>query len=333
MAVAGATGYIGMQCAALVQRHPHARLVRVMGRSHAGERHCDAVPGSDVELRIEGSLEADSADVIVAALPHTVAAQHAGAWLSAGAVVIDLSADFRLRDAAAYERWYGVSHPAAELCGEAVYGLPELERDTIRGADLIAVPGCYPTAALLATMPALRAQLVEPVIVVDAKSGVSGAGRSPQLGTSFGEVNESVHAYGVSGHRHKPEMLEQMERAAGGSVRLTFVPHLVPMTRGILATAYMQPRAGVTEADLASAYESFAAANEFVRITAAPPATKLVTGTNTAAVHVGWQDGTAVVMAAIDNLVKGAAGQAVQDLNVRFGFAETAGLESRALWP
>jgi N-acetyl-gamma-glutamyl-phosphate reductase len=333
VAVAGCTGYIGMECVALLRQHPDVEIARLMGRSHAGERYRDVVAGSDVELRIEGTLEPDSVDVVMAALPHTVAASHAGGWLSAGAVVIDLSADFRLRDAAAYERWYGVEHPAPELAGEAVYGLPELHRDTLRAADLVAVPGCYPTAALVATVPALQAGLVEPDIVIDAKSGVSGAGRSPQLGTSFAEVNESVHAYGISGHRHKSEMLEQLQSVAGEDVRLTFVPHLIPMTRGILVTAYLRPQPGVTLGDVQQAFAAFSAANEFVQLDAESPTTKSVVGSNTAAVHVGWQDDTAVVTVAIDNLVKGGAGQAVQDMNLRFGFDEAAGLGRRALWP
>jgi N-acetyl-gamma-glutamyl-phosphate reductase len=333
VAVAGCTGYIGMECVALLRQHPDVQIARLMGRSHAGERYRDVVAGSDVELRIEGSLEPDSVDVVMAALPHTVAASHAGAWLSAGAVVIDLSADFRLRDALAYERWYGVQHPAPELSGEAVYGLPELHRDALRTADLVAVPGCYPTAALVATVPALQAGLIEPDIVIDAKSGVSGAGRSPQLGTSFAEVNESVHAYGIGGHRHKSEMLEQLQSVAGEDVRLTFVPHLIPMTRGILVTAYLRPRPGVTHDDVQHAFGAFAAANEFVQLDAESPTTKSVVGSNTAALHVGWQDDTAVVTVAIDNLVKGGAGQAVQDMNLRFGFDEAAGLGRRALWP
>lgn len=333
VAVAGCTGYIGMQCVALLQRHPSVRLVRLMGRSNAGRSYREAIPGSDVELIIEDTLEPDSADVLFAALPHTVAAHHAASWLSADATVFDLSADFRLHDAAAYEHWYGVTHPAPDLCGEAVYGLPELHRDALRSADLVAVPGCYPTAALLATAPALRAHLVEPELVVDAKSGVSGAGRSPQLSSAFAEVNESVHAYGVSGHRHKSEMLEQLRSVGGDDVQVTFVPHLVPMTRGILVTAYLRPRAGVRREEIDGAYAAFAAANPFVQLQQTPPATKSVTGTNAAALHVGWQDGVAVVTVAIDNLVKGAAGQAVQAFNVRFDLEETTGLDLAPRWP
>src|SRR5438105_1566215 len=288
-AVAGCTGCIGMQCVALLAGHPRVELTRVMARSHAGKRHCDVVPGSEVTLPIEDSLEVDGADVVMAALPHTVAAVHAGGWLSGGAVVIDMSADFRLRDAAAYARWYGIEHPAPDLCGEATYGLVELQRDALVTADLLAMPGCYPTAVLLACAPALRAGLVSGELIVDAKSGVSGAGRSAQLGGMFAEVNESVHAYGVAGHRHKPEMVEQLSTIAGTDVHLTFVPHLVPMTRGILATAYLQPRPGVDHVTVRDAYAAFCERNPFLRLADAPPATKTVVGTNLAAMHVAWQ--------------------------------------------
>jgi N-acetyl-gamma-glutamyl-phosphate reductase len=332
-AVVGSTGYIGMQCTALLAGHPDVELTRVLGSSSAGRRHCDVVPGSSVELTIEDGLDPGSVDVVLAALPHTVAATRAAAWVSGGATVIDCSADFRLHDAEAYARWYGVKHPAPDLLDEAVYAMVELQRDRLAGANLISVPGCYPTATLLACVPALRAGLVEPDIVVDAKSGVSGAGRAATLGSSFAEVNESVHAYGVEGHRHKSEMLEQLGDAAGGDVRFTFVPHLIPMTRGILATAYLRPNPGVTAAHLRDLYASFCATSPFLDLVDAPPATKSVTGSNRAAIHVGWQDGVAVVTVAIDNLGKGGAGQAVHALNVRFGFEETAGLESRVLWP
>jgi N-acetyl-gamma-glutamyl-phosphate reductase len=332
-AVAGSTGYIGMQCTALLAGHPDVELIGVLGRTGAGKRHCDVVPGSSVELIIEDSLDPGEAAVVMAALPHTVAASLAPGWLAGGATVVDCSADFRLRDAADYERWYGVEHPAPDLLDEAVYAMVELERDRLATANLISVPGCYPTATLLACVPALRAGLIEPDIVVDAKSGVSGAGREAKVANLFSEVNESVHAYGVGGHRHKSEMLQQLRDAAGGDVRLTFVPHLVPMTRGILATAYLRPRPGVSEAQFHDLYAAFCATSPFLDHVHTPPATKSVTGTNRAAIHAGWQDGVAVVTVAIDNLGKGGGGQAVHAMNVRFGFDETAGLESRVLWP
>lgn len=334
VAVAGATGYIGIQCVEMLARHPQVELARLLARSHAGRRFCEVVPGSAVDLPLEAGLDADSVDAVFTALPHTVAAAHARGWLGEGATVVDMSADFRLRDVAEYERWYSVTHPAPELCGEAVYALCELlDGGALRGADLIAAPGCYPTATLLATVPALRAGLVEPDVVVDAKSGVSGAGRSPALGVHYAEVNESVKAYGVEGHRHKGEILQEARSAAGGEVRLTFVPHLVPMTRGILATAYLRPRPRVGVAELRDLYAGLCAAHPCLRYEAAPPLTKSVVGTNLAALNVGWQDGVAVVTCAIDNLLKGAGGQGVQAFNLRFGFEETAGLPLHAAWP
>jgi N-acetyl-gamma-glutamyl-phosphate reductase len=332
-AVVGSTGYIGMQCTALLAGHPDVELTRVLARSSAGRRYCDVVPGSTVDLIVEDSLDPGAAHLVVAALPHTVAAALAPGWLAAGATVIDCSADFRLRDAAAYHEWYGVEHPSPDLLGEAVYAMVELEREQLATANLISVPGCYPTATLLACVPALRAGLIEPDIVVDAKSGVSGAGREAKVANLFSEVNESVHAYGVGGHRHKSEMLQQLRDAAGGDVRFTFVPHLIPMTRGILATAYLRPRPGVSEAQFHDLYAAFCETSPFLDHVHRPPATKSVTGTNRAAIHAGWQDGMAVVTVAIDNLGKGGGGQAVHAMNIRFGFDETAGLESRVLWP
>ncbi len=332
VAVAGATGYIGVQCVEILARHPHVELTRLLARSHAGRRFPEVVPGSAVDMPLEAGFDVDGVDAVLTALPHTVAAAHAREWIEGGAVVVDMSADFRLRDAAEYERWYGVSHPAPGLCGESVYALCELLDGELGSADLIAAPGCYPTATLLATLPALRAGLVEPDIVVDAKSGVSGAGRSPSLGVHYAEVNESVRAYGVDGHRHKAEMIQEMRRDQG-DVRLTFVPHLVPMTRGILATAYLRPLPGTGLAELRELYAGFCAAHPCLRYDDSPPATKSVVGSNLAALNVGWQDGVAVVTCAVDNLIKGAGGQGIQALNLRFGFEETAGLPLHPRWP
>jgi N-acetyl-gamma-glutamyl-phosphate reductase len=332
-AVAGATGYIGMQCVELLSRHPNVELSRLLTRSHAGRRYSDVVPGSDVDTVLDAGMEVDGADVVFAALPHTVAAAQARDWISRGAVVVDMSADFRLRDAAEYERWYRVDHPAKDLCGEAVYALPELPGVNLADADLIAAPGCYPTAVLLATVPAMSAGLVHPRVIADCKSGVSGAGRSPSLGVHFAEVNESVHAYGVEGHRHKAEMLQELRSAAGGEVAVTFVPHLIPMTRGILATCYLHARDGVSIAQIREAYREFCTRSPFLRYDDRPPATKSVWGTNLAALNVSDQDGLCVVTCAIDNLLKGAAGQGVQALNLRFGFDETAGLPLHPAWP
>ena len=331
-AVVGCTGYIGIQCVELLAGHPDVELVALRGRSWAGRRFADAVPGSTVELVVEDGLEVGDVDVVLAALPHTVAAAHAERWLDGGAVLVDMSADFRLRDAGEYQRWYGITHPAPQLCEGAAYGLVEMDRDAVRGAQLIAAPGCYPTAALLGSLPALRAGAVEPRVIVDAKSGVSGSGRSPSLGVHFAEVNESVVAYGVAGHRHTGEMLSRLRTVSDG-VTLTFVPHLVPMSRGILATVYLQPRAGLTADDVAAVYRQLAEAETFIRYQDSPPSTKSVTGSNVAAINCTGQGDVAVVTVAIDNLVKGAAGQGVQAMNVRFGLTESAGLRVGSTWP
>lgn len=330
--VAGCTGYIGMQCVRLLAAHPHVDLVSLRGRSHAGRRYSEAVPGSAVELPVADGLDIVGADVVFAALPHAVTAGTAQRWLDAGAVVIDMSADFRSPDTATYERWYGFPHPAPDLCASAVYGLVEMERDRLRDAQLIAVPGCYPTAALLGTLPALRSRTIEPHLIVDAKSGVTGAGRSPSPAVHFAEVNESVRAYGVQGHRHGDEMLSRL-RDAHGEATLTFVPHLVPMSRGILATIYLRRRAGVDAKTISDLYREFAAAEAFVRYDEAPPATKSVLDSNVAALNCTAQGDTMVVTVAIDNLIKGGAGQAVQAMNVRFGLPESTGLAVSSPWP
>ncbi len=333
VAVAGCTGYIGMQCVELLAGHPDVELTRLLGRSWAGHRFSDALPGSGVDMMVADGLDVGAVDVVFAALPHTVAAAHARGWLDAGAVVVDMSADFRLSDPPAFERWYGTAHPDADLLARAVYGLVELDRESLTDTDLIAAPGCYPTAALLAAVPPLRAGLVEPHVIVDAKSGVSGAGRSPSSTVHFAEVNESVRAYGVGGHRHGGEMLEHMQAATPEQVSLTFVPHLVPMTRGILATVYLQPRGGVEAHAVQACLREFCDGQTFLRYDDAPPPTKSVLGSNVAAINCTVQGGTAVVTVAIDNLVKGAAGQGIQAMNVRFGIVESAGLPTVSPWP
>ncbi len=333
VAVAGCTGYIGMQCVELLAGHPGVEVVRLLGHHSAGRRFSDVVPGSPVETVIGDGLDPGDVDVVFATLPHTVAAGHAREWLDGGAVVVDMSADFRLADADEYQRWYGISHPAPQLCASAVYGLVEMERERLRSTDLIAAPGCYPTAALLGTLPALSAGLVGTRVIVDAKSGVSGAGRSPSVGVHFAEVNESVRAYGVGGHRHGNEMLSRMRLASTEDVSLTFVPHLVPMTRGILATVYLEARDGGAADAVGALYRELCAAEPFLRYDDTPPPTKSVLGSNVAAVNCTAQGDCLVITVAIDNLVKGAAGQGIQAMNVRFGLPETAGLTTASSWP
>ena len=291
---------------------------------------------AEVEQFDAGAVR-DRADAAFCALPHGASAPIVGALRDRGVVVFDLSADFRLGDRPTYEQWYG-DHGAPERFGTAAYGLVELHRDELRDADLVAVPGCYPTSAALALAPLLKARLVEPSgLVVDSKSGASGMGRSPSPTGHLPEAAEGVRAYKVAQHRHTPELEQELSAVAGQPVRLTFVPHLVPMTRGILVTAYGTRRPGVTAAQCTEAAERLFEGSPSV--TVLPPGTNpdtlWVRGSNRA--HVGyWVDERAdrvIAMCAIDNLVKGASGQAVQCFNVRFGFDEGLGLRAPAQWP
>ncbi|HUY97714.1 MAG TPA: N-acetyl-gamma-glutamyl-phosphate reductase [Verrucomicrobiae bacterium] len=333
VAVVGATGYTGSTCAAILARHPEVELVQVVARSDAGRSLQGVHPSSPVALTLRDHLDPTGLDVVVAALPHGVAAPRARSWLEAGAVVLDCSADFRLRDPAAYRQWYGGDHPDPALLAEAVYGLPELAGAELGAARLVALPGCFPTAALLAAAPALRSGLALPEVLVDAKSAVSGAGRSPALATQFTEVDGGVHAYAVAGHRHLPEMEQELGRLAGAAVATAFVPHLIPAVRGLLATVYLRLRPGVDPAAATDAYADAYRDQPFVSWSDRPPSTKWASGTNRCFVHTQVQGSWLVALAALDNLWKGAASQAVQVLNLRFGLAPTLGLEQTALWP
>jgi N-acetyl-gamma-glutamyl-phosphate reductase len=330
--VAGANGYAGMVLVQLMAGHPGVELAQLTSRSFAGKPYREVFPLLDLdgEFAAEPRLD-DGVDVVFSCLPHNVGAGLAAAWLEAGVKVIDMSADFRLQDPALYPRWYRQEHPAAGLLGRAVLGLPELHAEELKGADLIAVPGCYSTAAILALAPAAAAGLIAGDVVVDAKSGVSGAGRSPSLGVHFSEVNESVHAYAVAGHRHLPELTQELGRLNGAAPRITFVPHLVPMTRGILATCYFDPKGSIAE--LREAYQEFYSGQPFTKVVDTPPATKQAAGTNLCLVNVSEQDGKAVVTSALDNLVKGASGQGVECFNLAFGLDRTAGLQVTPRWP
>lgn len=330
--MAGANGYAGMTLVNLLARHPGVELAQLTSRSFAGHPYQDVFP----LLELQGTFGSDPdpalVDVVFSCLPHGVGASRAGAWLQAGARVVDMSADFRLCDPGLYPTWYSQEHPAPELLAEAVFGLPELHGRELEGARLVAVPGCYSTAAILALAPAVSAGLVGSEVVVDAKSGVSGAGRSPGLGTHFSELDESLHAYAVGGHRHLPELLQELGRLAPGSPpRITFVPHLVPMVRGILCTCYFDLVGSL--AQLQEAYRSFYAGQPFTRVVDFTPPTKLASHTNYCLVNVAAQKDKAVVTAALDNLVKGAAGQGVECFNVAFGFQRTEGLLGPLQWP
>ena len=325
-AVAGANGYAGMTAVSLLARHPGVELAQLTSRSFAGKPYSEVFPLLDVEGEFLPEPAPDGLDVIFSCLPHNVGAARVEAWLDAGLRVIDMSADFRLRDASEYPRWYRQPHPAPALLERAVFGLPELHEDALKGAQLVAVPGCYATASILALAPAVLAGLVGSDIVVDAKSGVSGAGRSPGLGVHFSEVNETLGAYAIEGHRHLAEIIQELNGLA-----VTFVPHLAPMTRGILATCYFDLKGSVGE--LQDAYREFYSGQPFTKVVDRTPTTKLATHSNLCLVNVAAQGKKAVVTAALDNLMKGASGQGVECFNIAFGFDRTTALVGPVQWP
>ncbi len=336
VAIVGVTGYAGGELARILLRHPEVQLVAVVARSKQGEALRDVQPhlhGAPASLVI-GSDVGD-AEVVFTALPAGEAAKQASGWLAEGRAIIDIGSDFRLRDPQDYERWYRYTHPAPELLKEAVYGLTELTRPRLRGARIVANPGCYPTATLLALAPALKAGLVENDLIVDAKSGVSGAGHTVDEALLYGTIDESVRPYGVPRHRHTPEIAQEVRGMSGRAPRLTFTPHLIPMTRGLIATCYVTLRDGVDAARVADAYATAYAEEPFVRVTSSYPATKATLGSNWCLVHaiVDEANHRLVAFAAIDNLVKGAAGSAIQNLNAMRGYPETMGLEALPLWP
>jgi N-acetyl-gamma-glutamyl-phosphate reductase len=331
----GATGYAGAELARILFRHPRVRVTSVASIEGVGQRLGDYFPHlQPFDLTINEKL--DEVEVIFAALPHAVAAKLLLPYIERGLPVIDLSADFRLKDATEYESWYKTQHPRPELLKEAVYGLPELHREEIAGCRLVANPGCYPTSAILALAPAVKARLIERNVVVDSKSGTSGAGRSPGLTTMLAEAGEGISAYALAGHRHMPEIVQELSLVGGGPCRVTFVPHLLPMVRGILTTAYASlSQESTAEKDVKEAYREFYKDEPFVRVVDAPPQTKHVRGSNFCAVYptVDPRTGRLIVVSCLDNLVKGAAGQAIQNMNLMLGFPETTGLEELGLYP
>lgn len=336
-AVVNGAGYGGIELLRLLRRHPAFELVEVTARSDAGRRVDQVLPQlSGIDLTFTERVE--RAEVVFSALPDDAAVETLPALVKQGRRVLDLSAGFRLHDAALYPIWYRYQHPAHALLDEAVYGLAEWARERLPDARLVACPGCYPTATLLALGPALANDLIAPDVIVDAKSGVSGAGRGLKLNTLFSEANEDVSAYGVNGHRHLPEIVQALrETPAAGrpEPRVTFIPHLMPMTRGILATCYGTVRDGVSEQDIRAAYREAYAEEPFVRLSSAPPHTKWSYGSNVCFVYpmIEPNSGRFIVISAIDNLVKGAAGQAVQCANSMYGLPETLGLPADGVYP
>jgi N-acetyl-gamma-glutamyl-phosphate reductase len=346
VAIVGATGYVGSELVRLLTRHPNVRIVGLVGRG----RNREPIGGTHIHLDRTG-LHVDAtvpdADAVFLALPHSAAAEIVPDLAATGAAIIDLGPDFRLRDPADYPRWYGFEHPRHDLLEQAVYGQPELHGDALRALQhaetaIVGAPGCYPTATLLALAPLAREGLIGD-LVVDAKSGVSGAGREAKPDLMFGEVNESVKAYGVGGHRHVAEIEQELGALAPsgdlganpGATGVDFLPHLIPMTRGILSACHVRTTRPVTQAELDDLYETTYADKPFVHLVTQPPSTKHVLGSNSCRLHVRLDErtGRVLVLGVIDNLVKGAAGQAIQAFNLVHGLDETAGLDQLPLAP
>jgi N-acetyl-gamma-glutamyl-phosphate reductase len=338
--IVGGTGYTGAELLRLLTRHPLVSLTTITSRAEAGLAVADIVPHLRGRVDIaftEPDIERlGDCDLVFFATPNGTAMKMAPELLTRGVKLIDLAADFRLKDRREWERWYQEPHASPELLAEAVYGLPEVHREAIRGARLVANPGCYPTAVTLGFLPLLEQDLIEPDwLIADAKSGVSGAGRKASIGMLMAEVGESFKAYGVTGHRHQPEIVQNLTQAAGHDLSLTFVPHLLPMIRGIEATLYAHLRK--SDCDLQSIYQARYSREPYVDVmpAGACPDTRSVRGSNTCRIAVTEPlgQGVAVVQSVIDNLVKGAAGQAVQNMNLMFGFEETMALGDLALLP
>jgi len=337
--IVGGTGYTGVELLRLLAQHPQAEIVAITSRGDAGTAVSGMFPSlrGRVDLRFEDPAKANlsACDVVFFATPNGIAMQQAPALLEAGVRVIDLAADFRIKNVAEWEKWYGMTHACPEWVDKAVYGLPEMNREQIRSARLVANPGCYPTAVQLGFMPLLKSGLLETSsLIADAKSGVSGAGRKAETHIMFAEASDNFKAYGVSGHRHLPEIRQGLGMMSGASVGLTFVPHLTPIIRGIHATLYGRIK---SEADFQGLFERAYANEPFVDVLPdkSHPETRSVRSANICriAVHRPQGGDTLVILSVIDNLVKGAAGQAVQNMNLMFGLDESTGLCQLPLLP
>lgn len=340
--IINATSYFGLDLLRLISSHPRADVTSITARSQAGKRlgevfpHVAAFPcGSKLGPMLLSESVEGSVDIVFSCLPHAVSAPALIPFIEQGVPVVDVSADFRLKDAAIYEEWYGIEHPAPELLESAVYGITEIHRAELSEAKIVGNPGCYPMAAILALAPALRAGIIELSAIVDAKSGISGGGRSINLDNHFSEVNESVHAYAVGGHRHVPEMVQELSEIAESEVAVTFVPHLVPMTRGILATCYARLNKDASQAEITQLYRDAYSNDPFVMVTDEPPRTKWTYSSNFCAINATLDRPRTmlIVTSALDNLVKGAAGAALQNANLVMGFEETAGLTNPPVFP
>jgi N-acetyl-gamma-glutamyl-phosphate reductase len=342
ISIAGATGYTGIELLRLLVKHPEVEIVTLTAESHAGKNIAEVAPslkGWVDQTLVKLSPEvAKQCDVLFLALPHTTSMQHVPELMKSDCKIIDLSADYRLHDAKVYGDWYKTPHLNPEIIKQAVYGLPELHRDEIKKAQLVANPGCYPTSAVLALAPLMKENWVDAQsIIIDSKSGVSGAGRKLSQATQFCEANESVSAYGLGEHRHTPEIEQELNKLSGSEFTVSFSPHLMPMTRGMLTTAYINVKKTVTRDELHGLYEDYYKSERFVRVLDAGQYanTAHVAGSNFCdiGVQVDTRNQRAIVTSAIDNLMKGASSQAVQNMNLMLGIDETTGLDAPPLFP
>ena len=330
--IVGCSGYTAIEAIKLLLRHPSAEIVVATSRQADGSSLSDMHPQFATRTRaivedLTPKQIAERCDVALCCLPHGASAPIVIELLAHGCKVIDLSADYRLSSPALYQKWYGEHHPDPGRLGQVPYGLPELFADSIRSAQLIANPGCYPTSAILPLAPLLREGIIEPDgIVVDSKSGVSGAGRTPKLGNLYSEVNESMAAYSVGNHRHQPEIIDICSRFSGVTPNLVFTPHLTPMDRGIFSTIYVRPKGSVSANQVRECLCGFYCDSRFVRVIGHLPATRFVANTNFCDITVRENDGWIILLSTLDNLIKGASGAAVQCMNLMYGHEETLGL-------
>ena len=336
------TGYAGMELARILHRHPEVEITAATGRSLAGKRLGEVFPHlAACDIRITPDIT-DSVDFVFSALPHAASAERLEPFIDDGIKAVDISADFRLRDLDEYTGWYKITHPCPQYVESAVYGLTELHREEVAQSSLVGNPGCYPSAAILALAPAVAAGIIDGDVVVDAKSGVSGAGRGGSVDLNYSEVNENFKAYNLDGHRHHPEIVQELEELNGGpDLRLTFLTHLVPMTRGILVSCYAPLKDDAVRggeagrAQVRELYDEYYDGEPFAKVVPQPPQTKHTSGNNDCAIFptIDLRANRLIVIACLDNLVKGAAGSAVQNMNVMSGFDESTGLEQLALYP
>ena len=340
--IAGASGYTGLELIRLLVGHPGVKLTVLTSETFQGQNIAEVFPSLngivDLELRPLDNNIAKDCQVLFLALPHTMAMSKLPDYLQSDCKIIDLSADYRLKDPKAYTDWYSVTHTNPELLEKAVYGLPELHRQAIQSAQLVANPGCYPTSVVLALAPLLKTDWVDlGSIISDSKSGVSGAGRKPSLTSHFAEVNEGISPYGLADHRHTPEMEQELSALAGKSVRLTFSPHLVPMTRGMLSTVYINLNQAITDEKLVEHYRSFYKGENFIRVLNpgkfASSHHVLSSNFCDIGLKVDSRNQRLIITSALDNLIKGASGQAVQNMNIMLGLDEKTGLMAPAIFP